>query len=105
VFSLCEFLAKKQIPTLKHAPYSSDLALCDFFFSQNRKVHSEEPPFQSIEDMHNKMAELLKALSQNDFRGCYKASNAHMGKCVASSRNCVTGIMCRYNNLISKILF
>jgi hypothetical protein len=31
--------------------------------------------------------ELLKALSQNDFRGCFKGWNAHMEECVASNGN------------------
>jgi transposase len=31
VLSICEFLAKKNIPVLPHPPYSPDLALCDFY--------------------------------------------------------------------------
>jgi hypothetical protein len=32
VLSIIEFLAKKNIPTFPHLPYSPDLALCDFYF-------------------------------------------------------------------------
>jgi len=34
-----------------------------------------------------KTAELLTALSQNDFRGCFEASKARMERCVASCGN------------------
>jgi len=37
------------------------------------------------------MAELLKVLSQSEFRGCFKTWKAHMGWCVASDGNYFEG--------------
>jgi hypothetical protein len=55
-----QFLARKQIPTLGHAPYSPDLNLCVLFFSPKVKCSFKGTHFQSIEDIHKKMAELPK---------------------------------------------
>jgi hypothetical protein len=45
--SMCQFLAGKQIPRLKHALYSPDLALCDFFLHQKLKSSLKGTHFQS----------------------------------------------------------
>jgi hypothetical protein len=43
--------------------------------------------FQSTEDIHNKTSELLKALSQNDFRGCFEALKVPMERPAACDAN------------------
>jgi hypothetical protein len=40
--------------------------------------------FQSTEDIHNKTTELLKALSQNDFRGSFETWKVLMERPAAS---------------------
>jgi hypothetical protein len=45
-----------------------DFAPCDFFLFPKLKILLKGTHFQSTEDIHKKMAELLKAVSQNDFR-------------------------------------
>jgi len=67
---------------LEHAPYSPDFAPHDIFLSPELKSSLTGTHIQSTEDIHKKMAELLKALSQNDFWRCYEAWNACTGQYV-----------------------
>jgi hypothetical protein len=46
---------------------------------------------QPSEAIHKKMAELLKALTQNGFRRCFKAWKICMGQHVASNGNYFEG--------------
>jgi len=57
-----QFLDRKQIPMLKHAPYSPDVAPYDFFFSKYWKVHTKKPIFSQLKTSIRKQW-LLKALS------------------------------------------
>jgi histone-lysine N-methyltransferase SETMAR len=45
---------KKQVPVLHHAPYSPDLAPCDFFLFPKLKHSLKGTYFQSIEDIQRK---------------------------------------------------
>jgi hypothetical protein len=47
---------------------------------------------QAVEDIHKRMAELLRALSQKYFRRCFKTRKAYMGWCVASNGNYFEGV-------------
>jgi len=55
------------------------------------------------EDIHEKMAELLKELPQNDCRRCFEDWKAHVGWCVASDGYYFEGD--RFSNLVNKVLF
>jgi hypothetical protein len=57
--------------------------------------------FHSTEDISNKMAELLKALSQNDFRKCFKAWKARLGRCVAFDGNYEGHLQSSWTHLIT----
>jgi hypothetical protein len=63
---------------LKHPLSSLDLALSDFFLSLKLKSSFKGTHFQSTEDIHKKMAEMLRAFSW-DFRRYVKAWKAHIG--------------------------
>jgi hypothetical protein len=76
---------------LKHAPYSLDLTLCDFLLFPKLKSFVRGTHFQSFEDIHKKIAELLKELSQNDFRRCFEAWKTCVRQCVTSNGNCFEG--------------
>jgi transposase len=82
-----QFLARKQIQTLEHAPYSPDLAPCDFFLFPELKCSLKGTHLQSVEDVHKETAELCKAFSQNDFRKCIKVWEVCMRQCVACDGN------------------
>jgi hypothetical protein len=62
---------KKQVPVLHHAPYSPDLAPCDFFLFPKLQHSLKGTHFQSIEDIQRKTTDLLKGFTQNDFQKCF----------------------------------
>jgi histone-lysine N-methyltransferase SETMAR len=71
--SVLQFLAKKQVSVLHHAPYSPDLAPCDFFLFPKLKHSLKGTHFQSIEDIQRKTTDLRKGFTQNDFQKCFHA--------------------------------
>jgi hypothetical protein len=50
-----------------------------------------------------KKRELLKAISQNVYRGCSEDWKANMEQCVTSERNCLKEITSVYNKFINKV--
>jgi histone-lysine N-methyltransferase SETMAR len=52
--SVRQFLAKKQVPVLHHAPYSPDLAPCAFFLFPKLKHSLKGTHFQSIKTSRGK---------------------------------------------------
>jgi histone-lysine N-methyltransferase SETMAR len=62
--SIREFLAKKNIPTLPHPPYSSHLAPCDCYLFPKLKSKLNGQHVGTITDD-------LRTLTENDFRYCY----------------------------------
>jgi len=69
--SIREFLVNKNIPILPHAPYSPDLAPCNFYlFSKlNSKLMGHH--FRTIENIQKIVTNELHTLTENDFRYCY----------------------------------
>ncbi|GFX87156.1 putative mariner transposase [Trichonephila clavipes] len=65
--SVKRYLADKRTPVLEHAPYSPDLAPCDFFLFTKIKPALKGTRFESMEVVKQKTAELLKALTKEDF--------------------------------------
>jgi len=60
----------------------------DFFFPPPKfKSSLEGTHFQATKDIRKKTAELLKAVPQNDFRRCFEAWEARMGRYVTSDGN------------------
>jgi hypothetical protein len=82
------FLAKKkQVPVLHHAPYSPDLAPCDFFLFLKLKHSLKGTHFQSIEDIQTKTTDLLKGFTQNDFQKCFHTWKERMQQCIRAQGN------------------
>ncbi|VVC44823.1 Hypothetical protein CINCED_3A022962 [Cinara cedri] len=69
--SVKQYLAGKRTPVLEHAPYSPDLAPCDFFLFPKIKSALKGTRFESMEAVKQKTAELLKALTKEDFQHCF----------------------------------
>ncbi|VVC43896.1 Transposase, type 1 [Cinara cedri] len=72
--SVKQYLAGKRTTVLEHAPYSPDLAPCDFFlFPKIKSIKSalKGTRFESMEAVKQKTAELLKALTKEDFQHCF----------------------------------
>jgi transposase len=90
--SVRQFLAKKkQVPVLHHAPFSPDLAPCDFFLFPKLKYLLKGTHFQSTEDIQRKMMDLLKGFTQNDFQKCFHAWKERMQHCLEAQRNYFEG--------------
>jgi hypothetical protein len=77
--SIREFLAKKNIPTLPHPPYSPDLhvAPCDFYLFHKLKSKSKGHHFGIVTDK-------LRILTENDFRYFSNQWKERWNHCVTS---------------------
>jgi hypothetical protein len=82
---------KQQSPVLHHAPYSPDLAPCDFFLFPKLKNSLKGTHFQSIEDIQRKTTDLLKGFTQNDFQKCFRAWKESMQHCIEAQGNYFEG--------------
>jgi hypothetical protein len=98
------FLAGKQIPTSKYALYLSDTP-CDSFLFPKLKRSPKGTHFRPTEDIHKETDDLLKALSQNDFRRCFEAWKARLGDLHLPMEITLKWITCGYNNSVNKLLF
>jgi transposase len=77
VLPIREFLAKKNIPTLPHSPYSPNLAPCDFYLFPKLKSKLKGHHFGTVTDE-------LRTLTENDFQYCYDQWKEHWNHCVTS---------------------
>ncbi|XP_050516736.1 protein GVQW3-like [Diabrotica virgifera virgifera] len=68
--SVKRYLAARGIPVFEHPPYSPDVAPCDFFLFPKIKSALKGIRFESMEEVKRKTAELLKALTKEDFQHC-----------------------------------
>ena len=68
--SVKRYSADKRALVLQHAPYSPDLAPCDFFLFPKIKAVLKGTRFESMEAVKQKTADLLKALAKEDFQHC-----------------------------------
>ena len=66
--SVKRYLAARGTPVLEHAPYSPDLAPCDFFLFPKIKSALKGTRFESMEEVKRKSAELLNTLTKEDFQ-------------------------------------
>ena len=66
--SVKQFLTDKRIPVLEHAPYSPDLAWCDFYLFMKVKSKLKGTRFESMKAVKQKAVDLLKALTKKDFQ-------------------------------------
>jgi hypothetical protein len=71
----------------KHPAYSPDLAKYELFLFPKLKSLLKGTRFQSFEGIHKKTTELLKEISQNDFRRYFKTWKTGTVHYVASNGN------------------
>ena len=84
--SVKRYLTDKRTPVLQHAPYSPDLAPCDFFLLPKIKAVLKGTRFESMEAVKQKTADLLKALTKEDFQHCFDQSKKKYGKVCGEGR-------------------
>jgi transposase len=86
-----QFLANKNITVLEHPPYSPDLAPSDFYLFPKIKSVLIGTHFVSVEDVKEKMAEILNTLTKRELRNCFEHWQHHMQLCVSSEGNYFEG--------------
>ncbi|KAG5333087.1 MOS1T transposase, partial [Acromyrmex heyeri] len=89
--SVKRYLAARGTPVLEHAPYSPDLAPCDFFLFPKIKSALKGTRFESMEEVKRKSAELLNALTKEDFQHCFDQWKKRMERCVARGGEYIEG--------------
>jgi hypothetical protein len=89
--SVKRYLAARGTPVLEHAPYSPDLAPCDFFLFPKIKSILKGTRFESMEEVKRKSAELLNALTKEDFQHCFDQWKKRMERCVARGGEYIEG--------------
>nr|CAH7722444.1 unnamed protein product [Callosobruchus chinensis] len=89
--SVKQFLAKKSIPVLEHPPYSPDLALCGFYLFPKIKSSLKGTRFESVEDVKEKTADLLKRLTRHDMQHCFEQWKTRMQRCIDREGEYVEG--------------
>jgi len=77
-----EFLAKHNIPSLPHPPYSPDLAPCDFFLLLQLKKTMKVCRFNDIEEVQANTTRQMRAITKSDFQRCYRQWQEHWNKCI-----------------------
>ena len=74
------YLTKMGLNTVRHPPYSPDLAPCDFWlFPKLRGCR-----YESIEDMEEAATKVIDTLTQEDFHGAFQKLLERYNKCIAA---------------------
>lgn len=81
--SVTQFLAKNCMVLLPHAPYSPDLAPCDFFLFPRMKRGMKGQRFDNIEEVKKKTREELSAISKDDYKKCFEQWKHRWDKCIS----------------------
>lgn len=77
-----EFLAKHQVPTVPHPPYSPDLAPADFFLFPRIKSALKGTRFSSIDEIQSAVTKTLREVPEDAFQGAYRSWQSRWKKCV-----------------------
>ena len=70
------------IKTVPHAPYSSDLAPCDFWLFLKLKEKLRGCHFETIEEMKEAVTKAIDTLTQEDFHGAFLKLLERYNKCI-----------------------
>ena len=74
-----DYLIKMGIKTVRHPPYSPDLALCDFWLFPKLTRYR----FETFEDMKEAVTKVIDTLTQEDFHGAFQKLLERY-KCIAA---------------------
>jgi hypothetical protein len=76
------FLAKHNIPVVRQAPYSPDMAACDFWLFPHLKMQLKGTRFDLRDNIiWNTMAKLY-SIRKEAFQKCFEQWQNHWEKCV-----------------------
>ena len=90
--SIRQFFAEKNIATLEHPPYSSDLAQCDFFLFLKIKSVLKVTDFSDIDSIKMTAMTELKKIPKNAFQECFESWKRRMHKCFQVEEDYFEGI-------------
>lgn len=79
-----QFLAKNQTNTVPQAPYSPDMAPCDFFLFSRLKKPLRGHRFDSIEEIKENSLKALKEISEHEYNRCFEDWKNRWNKCIVS---------------------
>ena len=68
------------IKTVRHPPYSPDLAPCDFWLFPKLRGFR----YETIEEMKKAVTKVFETLTQEDFHGAYEKLLERYNKCIAA---------------------
>ena len=75
-----DYLTKMGIKTVRHPPYSRDLAPCDFWlFPKLRGCR-----YETIEEMSQAVTKIIDTLTQEDFHWAFQKLSERYDKCIAA---------------------
>ena len=77
-----EFLAKHNIPSLPHPPYSPGLALCDFFLFPQLMKTVKGRQFDDFEEIEANATRQMRAVTKSDYQRCFHQWQERWNKCI-----------------------
>ena len=77
-----EYLAKNNIKTIRHPPYSPDLAMCDFWLFAGLKRNLRGRAFQSEGDLDEAVLDYLNSIPESDWSGAFDMWKSRMERCI-----------------------
>ena len=86
-----DYLTKMGIKTVRHPPYSPDLAPCDFWLFPKLKEKLRGCHYQIIEEMKETVTKVINRLTQEDFHGAFKKLLERYNKYIAAGRDYFEG--------------
>jgi len=77
-----EFLAKHNIPSVPHPPYSPDLAPCNVFLFPQLKKTMKGHRFDYVEEIQANTMRQLRATTKSDYQRCFHQWKERWNKCI-----------------------
>ena len=83
-----DFLAKSNVTTLEHPPYSGGLVTAEFYLLPRLKSALKGTRFCDATDIITNATDELKRLSQICFHECFQYLNSRCQNCIVAQRDC-----------------
>ena len=105
LLSIRQFLAERNIATLKHPPYFPNLAPCGFFLFPKIKSVLKGPYFSDIDSIQMATTTELKKIPENAFQECFESWKRQMHKCFQVEGDYFEGIWLWYISIFFNKVF
>lgn len=86
-----KFFTKNQTDVLPQAPYSPDMAPCDFFLFSRLKLPLRGHRFETIEAIKENSLAALKAIPHTEYQRCFEDWKQRWRKCIVAGGNYFEG--------------